>query len=125
MSDAIGGVTLSSKTRAQRFELQIPLRYRTDSEGDWHRGTTRNISRSGMLFHGEDWAAPRTRIELTLLLPRQFGVERTAEVLCRGMVTRSERRGTEEGGPWMAIEISHYRLIRLKSGRPLEDNDSH
>jgi len=125
MPDATGGVTLSNKTRAQRFDLQIPLRYRTDSEGDWRRGTTRNISRSGVLFHGEDWAAPRTRIELTLLLPQQIGVDRTAEVICRGTVTRSERRVTEAGGPWMAIQISHYRLIRPENGRRLEDNSQH
>ncbi len=121
MSDASGGVSLSSKTRAQRFELQIPVRYRSDSGQSWHRGTTRNISRSGMLFRGEDWAQPSTRIELTLLLPRQMGVAPAAEVICRGTVTRSERRGIEEGGPLMAIQISHYRLIRPKDGRRLED----
>ena len=124
MSDASGGVSLSNKTRAQRFELQIPVRYRTDSEQGWHSGTTRNISRSGMLFHGEDWAQPSTRIELTLLLPRQMGVVRAAEVICRGTVTRSERRGIEEGGPLMAIQISHYRLVRPKNGRRL-DNSHH
>jgi hypothetical protein len=122
MSDATGGVTLNDKTRAQRFGLQIPLRYRIDSGAGWHRGTTRNISRSGMLFHGEDWAAPRTHLELTLLLPRQVGVERAAEVICRGMVTRSERRGIEEGGPLMAIQISHYRLVRPKNRRRLDNN---
>jgi len=123
MSDAIGGVTLNSKSRAQRFGLQIPLRYRTDSEGGWRNGTTRNISRSGMLFHGEDWAAPNTRIELTLLLPQQVGVERAAEVFCRGLVTRSERREIVEGGPLMAIQFSHYRLVRPKNGRQWQEDD--
>jgi hypothetical protein len=121
MSDASGGISLSSKTRAQRFELQIPVRYRTGSEQDWHSGTTRNISRSGMLLRGEDWAQPSARIELTLLLPRQMGVARAAEVICRGTVTRAERRGMNEGGPLMAIQISHYRLVRPKDGRRLED----
>ncbi len=121
MSDASGGVSLSSKTRAQRFELRIPVRYRTGSEEAWHSGTTRNISRSGMLLHGEDWARPSTRIEFTLLLPRQMGTVRAAEVMCRGTVTRAERHGTDEGGPLMAIQISHYRLVRPKDGRRLED----
>jgi hypothetical protein len=125
MSDPKGGVTLIDRTRAQRFELRIPLRYRASSERGWHRGTTKNISRSGMLFHGEDWAAPSTRIELTLLLPRQMGVHRTAEVICRGMITRSERRGIEEGGPLMAIRIFHYRLVRPKNGRRSEGNSDH
>ena len=122
MPDASGGDSLSSKTRAQRFELQIPVRYRTDSDQDWRSGTTRNISRSGMLLHGEDWAQPSSRIELTLLLPRQMGVGRGAEVMCRGTVTRSERRGIDEGGPLMAIQISHYRLIRPKDARRPDDN---
>jgi hypothetical protein len=75
-----------------------------------------------MLFHGEDWAQPSTRIELTLLLPLQMGVAWAAEVICRGTVTRSERRGIDEGGPWMAIRISHYRLIRPKDARRPDDN---
>jgi hypothetical protein len=125
MSDSSSGISLSNKTRAQRFELQIPVRYRTDSEQDWHRGTTRNISRSGMLLHGEDWAQPSTRIELTLLLPRQMGVTRAAEVMCRGTVTRSERRGIDQGGPLMAIRISHYRLIRPRDAKQLDDNGHH
>ena len=125
MFDASGGGSLSNKTRAQRFELQIPVRYRTDSEQGWHSGTTRNISRSGMLLHGEDWAQPSTRIELTLLLPLQMGVAWAAEVICRGTVTRSERRGIDEGGPWMAIRISHYRLIRPKDARRPDGNGHH
>jgi len=121
MSGAGVGVTLSDKTRAQRFELRIPLRYRTHNDESWHRGTTRNISRSGMLFHGENWAEPRTHIELTLSLPRQFGVGRAADVICRGLVTRAEQRGIEEGGPLIAIQISHYRLVRTKDERQLEN----
>jgi hypothetical protein len=123
MSDATGGVTLNDKARAQRFGLQIPLRYRTGSDEGWHRGTTKNISRSGMLFLGEDWAAPRTHLELAFVLPRQTGLEQAAEVICRGMVTRSERRAIEEGGPLMAIQISHYRLVRPKDGRRLKPNN--
>jgi hypothetical protein len=122
MSKARGGGSLIDKTRAQRFELRIPLRYRADSDGGWHSGTTRNISRSGMLFHGGYWAAPSTSIELTLLLPRQNAVNRAAEVICRGKVTRSERREIEEGGPLMAIRISHYRLVRPKAGWRLENS---
>jgi hypothetical protein len=119
MLDTGGGVAVGEKARARRFELQIPLRYRADGEGDWHRGTTRNISRSGALFEGEDWTEPCTPLEMTLLLPGEVGVEGVAEVVCRGMVTRSERRGSEGGGPLIAISISHYRLVRPQGGRPV------
>jgi len=125
MLDPRGGISLGEKTRAQRFELQIPLRYRAESEGDWHRGTTRNISRSGVLFQGENWAEPSTPLEMTLLLPRESGVEIAAEVVCRGTVTRSERREIEDGGPLIAIKISHYRLVRPQDGRPVDHRAPH
>jgi len=125
MLDPRGGIGLGDKTRAQRFELQIPLRYRAQSEGDWHRGTTRNISRSGVLFQGESWAEPRTPLEMTLLLPKEVGVERAAEVVCRGTVTRSERRGREDGPPLIAIRISHYRLVRPQDGRHMQNMAHH
>jgi len=125
MPDARDGVIRTAKTRAQRFELQIPLRYRTNGDGGWHMGRTRNISRSGMLFHGEDWAPPSARVEMTLVLPRPIGLVRAAEVICQGMITRSERRGIEEGGPLMAIRISHYRLVRPKGDRQLEVSSHH
>ena len=122
MLDARGGVGPGEKTRAQRFELQIPLRYRAGGEVDWHRGTTRNISRSGVLFHGEDWAEPRSHLELNLRFPRENGVERAAELACRGTVTRSERGGIEEAGHLIAISISHYRLVRSQDGRGASHN---
>jgi hypothetical protein len=117
MLDAGGGVAVGDKARARRFELQIPMRYRADGEGDWHTGITRNISRSGVLFQGEGWAEPRTHLEMTLLLPREIGAECAAEVVCRGMVTRSEWCGSEGGGPLIATRISHYRLVRPRDGR--------
>ena len=125
MLDARSGVALGEKTRAQRFELHIPLRYRADSEGNWHRGTTRNISRSGVLFQGEDWAEPRSPLEMMLVLPKEKGVERAAEVVCRGTVMRSERRASDEGGPLIAIRISHYRLIRPQDGRRVDHTPHH
>jgi len=125
MLDARGVVSLSEKTRAQRFELQIPLRYRNDGEGGWHEGTTRNISRSGVLFQAEDWAEPRSHLEMTLLLPKEKGVDRAAEVVCRGTVMRSDRGASEEGGPLIAISFSHYRLVRPPDGRRLDRTIHH
>jgi len=117
MVDARGGVTPNEKTRAQRFELHIPLRYRASDEVDWHQATTKNISRSGVLFQSEEWAERRSRLEIALRLPRENGIERAAEVVCRGTVTRSEQNGSEEGGHLIAISISHYRLVRSRDGR--------
>lgn len=112
MMDAEASVAVADKARARRFELQIPLRYRVNGEGEWHNGTTRNISRSGVLFQGEGWAEPHTPFEMTLLLPSEMGVDRAAEVVCKGTVMRSDWGGSDGGGPLIAIKISHYRLVR-------------
>ena len=45
---------LDSPFRAQRFNLHLPLKYRLLGEDGWHRGTTENISRSGLLFQAEE-----------------------------------------------------------------------
>ena len=37
-------------SRAPRFQLHLPLKYRRLDEEKWHEGETRNISRSGLLF---------------------------------------------------------------------------
>jgi hypothetical protein len=117
MSKARGGLTLGEGARAQRFQLKIPLRYRCGADGDWHRGASINISRSGMLFHGEHWVAPRVRLEMALFLPQQPGVDLAAELVCRGTVMRSEWSGIAKGDPLIAIVISHYRLVRPQDGQ--------
>src|SRR5581483_8833518 len=44
--------------RAQRFNLNLPLRYRLLGEENWRLGTTENISRSGLLFRAEEMLQP-------------------------------------------------------------------
>ncbi len=43
MLDARGDVPLAGKGGGQRFELQIPLRYRVNGDSKWRRGVTKNI----------------------------------------------------------------------------------
>src|SRR6202790_168412 len=58
-----------SPARAQRFYLQLPLRYRRLGEKEWHVGTTENISRSGMLFEADELLQPAAQLEINLVLP--------------------------------------------------------
>jgi len=59
-------------TRAQRFQLHLPLRYRRLGEKDWHVGTTENISRSGMLFEADEVLQPNSQLEINLVLPQEI-----------------------------------------------------
>jgi hypothetical protein len=103
---------LSTKDRAQRFGIQINLRYRLSGESKWWKGTTENISRSGVLFRGEEFAEPSTPLEMSFVLPAEiFGV-RPAEVVCKGTVVRSERPENAGAFPALASTISHYRFVR-------------
>jgi hypothetical protein len=103
---------LSIKNRAPRFAIQMRLRYRPSGESKWWKGTIDNISRSGVLFRGEGYAQPNTHLEMSFVLPHEiFGV-RSAEVLCRGVVVRSERPNGTEAFSALASTISHYRFIR-------------
>jgi len=103
---------LSSGNRAQRYGIHIHLRYRLSGESKWWKGTTENISRSGVLFRGEEFAEPKTALELTFVLPKEiFGV-RPAEVICKGMVIWSERPREKGKLPSLATTISHYRIVR-------------
>ena len=59
-------------SRAQRFQLHLPLKYRRLDEEKWHDGETRNISRSGLLFQAEDLLQPNVILEINLVLPAEI-----------------------------------------------------
>jgi hypothetical protein len=75
---------LSSVARAKRFNLQIPLKYRLVGKRAWGKGTTENVSRSGVLFRAEKVLQPQTQLEINLVLPPETTGLSKAEVICRG-----------------------------------------
>ena len=103
---------MGAKNRPRRFGIQIRLRYRLNGGSKWWEGTTYNISRSGVLFRGEEFAEPNTPLEMSLVLPAEIFGTRPAEVVCKGKVIWSERPRDEWALPALASTISHYRLVR-------------
>jgi two-component system, cell cycle sensor histidine kinase and response regulator CckA len=96
--------------RAQRFNLHLPLRYRQLGEPDWRKGTTENISRSGLLFRAEEQLQPNAQLEINLVLPVEIAGLAATEVVCRGEVVRSvEGRGMTVS-PALAAKIIQYRF---------------
>jgi len=112
MSGGASGVAVSVQERARRFELSIGLHYRANHEEGWHRGVTLNVSRSGVWFSGDEWMEPDTPVEITMELPARRGSGKPAEVVCRGVVARSERDGRAGGAALIATRILQYRLVR-------------
>jgi PAS domain S-box-containing protein len=97
-------------TRAQRFQLHLPLRYRRLGENQWHLGTTENISRSGLLFQADELLQPAAQLEINLVLPAEIAGLSETEVVCRGEVVRTIDRQGESMTPALAARILQYHF---------------
>jgi len=95
-------------SRAQRFQLHLPLRYRRLGEKNWHDGQTQNISRSGMLFQAEEPLQPAVQLEINLVLPAEIAGLSATEVVCRGEVVRAVNGGAVT--PALAARILQYHF---------------
>jgi len=100
----------SSPFRAQRFNLQLPLKYRPIGENDWRAGTTENISRSGLLFRAEELLPANVQLEINLVLPIEIAGLSAAEVVCRGEVVRTMEAETPAMSPALAAKILQYHF---------------
>jgi PAS domain S-box-containing protein len=103
-----------SPFRAQRFNLHLPMKYRPIGEQDWRKGTTENISRSGLAFRVEETLSPNAQLEINLVLPVEIAGLSAAEVVCRGEVVRT-LEGDETPTPVMAAKILQYRFQHASS----------
>jgi PAS domain S-box-containing protein len=99
-----------SSFRAQRFNLHLPLKYRLLGENDWRKGTTENISRSGMLFQAEELIPPNAQLEINLVLPAEIAGLSAAEVVCRGEIVRAMEPETPTMHPALAAKILQYHF---------------
>jgi hypothetical protein len=96
--------------RAQRFSLNLPLRYRLLGEQNWRLGTTENISRSGLLFRAEEMLQPYSQLEINLVLPAEIAGLSAAEVICRGEIVRSVQPENPQIQPALAAKILQYHF---------------
>jgi two-component system, cell cycle sensor histidine kinase and response regulator CckA len=97
-------------SRAQRFQLHLPLRYRRLGEKSWHDGHTENISRSGMLFQAEEQLQPAVQLEINLVLPAEIAGLSPTEVVCRGEVVRAIEPFGGALSPALAARILQYHF---------------
>src|SRR5215472_19109081 len=106
---------LNSKERARRFSLQMPMRYRLNGQRRWWKGTTNNVSRSGVLFQGELAAVPNTAVEISKVLPAEVSGNGGTEVPCKASVVRTMPRAGG-GLSQVAATISHCRAVGPRFG---------
>ncbi|MGA9507828.1 MAG: ATP-binding protein [Candidatus Sulfotelmatobacter sp.] len=97
-------------SRAPRFQLHLPLKYRRLDEDKWHDGETRDISRSGLLFRAEDALQPNIQLEINLVLPAEIAGLSPTEVICRGEIVRTIEPLGKEMSPALAAKILQYHF---------------
>jgi len=105
-------LTVVEKLRARRFAMQVPVRYRVSDGSEWRKGITENISYTGVLFRGEEFAPPDTPVEMSLALPREICGVHSAQVVCKGKVVRAEQPQEGAEFPSLASTILRYRFVR-------------
>jgi len=97
-------------SRAKRFVVQLPIRYKKIGGRRWFEGKTENISRSGVLFRADRALKLGTAIEMSFTLPVSVWCEGPGEVLCWGSVVRMV--AAVGNPPCVAVTIRRYRLAR-------------
>jgi hypothetical protein len=101
-----------SATRAERFAIRVPVRYREPRSSKWFEGKTENISNSGVLFRAEFPLLPKTAVEMRIELPVAVLGEAPGEIVCKGAVVRIEESPILGIPPALAVAIRGYRMAR-------------
>jgi hypothetical protein len=106
------GVTMAAMlSRAQRFVVQLPIRYKKIGGRTWFEGKTENISRSGILFRADRMLKLRTAIQMSFTLPVSVKGDGPGVILCRGSVVRAVV-AAGANRPCLAASIQRYRFVR-------------
>ncbi len=90
--------------RAPRFPLPVKLWYRPDAASRWIQSTTRDISRSGVLFQAHTSLKRNTTIEIMLTMPAKATGKAAANLLCQARVVRTS-------ASWVAARIVKHCVL--------------
>lgn len=101
-----------SSTRAKRFHVQIPVRYRVADSPEWIEARTENVSYTGVLFRTKSILKPTTVLDVRLELPSMNGDGDHSEVVCKCQVVRVDKTRSTKNPPALAVAIQDYRLTR-------------
>lgn len=97
-------------SRACRFPIQIPLKFRESGSREWHAGQSINISRTGILFKSDIDVLPKTLLEMQILLPAEAVGKKHVHVRCWGPVVRMAPLVPDSGVTASAAIILRYRF---------------
>jgi hypothetical protein len=94
-----------SAVRPQRFDLQLPVWYRTTGDSTWHVGVTGSISTTGALIHPQESSIPSEPVIIAISLPVADGC-----LVGRGRVVRRFESTDPASPPAFAVSVDSYRI---------------
>jgi hypothetical protein len=97
-------------TRASRYTVSIPVRYRPFGELGWTETKTINISCTGVLFETSEPLELESPIELSFDLPAEMGGTGDGELTCLGQVVRTIMTPSTDASPAVAASIADFHV---------------
>jgi hypothetical protein len=97
-------------SRAPRFAIQMPLRFRESGATEWHEGKSVNVSRTGILFQSGIDLLPNALLEMQILLPPEIVGKANVNVRCWGPVVRMVVPNSAKEQTTTAAVILRYRF---------------
>lgn len=107
--------------RAQRFMVELPIKFRELGTEPWHEGSTLSVSASGVLFQAPNALLPETPIEVAVTLPAVLPGRPSAEIVGRGTVARSACATGAAGIAVLGASIQQFRFVRHHDNGSDED----
>jgi PilZ domain len=113
--------------RAQRVPLQTDVEFRRLNDTEWHRGTTENISCTGLLLRTRAALEADVPLSIKLLCPAKVCGTSAPQIVARGHVTRQVKTGS---GWLVAVAVAEYRVGKVPIAitddiaRPAGGNDA-
>ncbi len=98
--------------RAQRFPLEVPIRFRSPADACWHSGTTVDMGRTGILFRTEQHVALDVTLDMCIELPGDIGTEFREMMIFRGRVARRINLPSSHGPNWVAVAITNCEILQ-------------
>ncbi len=104
--------------RDRRLRIDVPVQFRVKgATGEWLRGQSENISRSGLLFSIEGEPLPvGQEIEMVFQMPAEICGTGPAEVLCQGRIARGIEASEKQPARLAAVIADYVFLPSAKVG---------
>ncbi len=99
--------------RARRLRANIPVRYRGTNLSTWYAGVIKNISQSGLLFHGPHQLPANALVEMIFEMPEEISGQKNSNVLCQGRLIRiKDAVDNAEDAYALAASMLDYKFLR-------------